>query len=65
MTSEHHFMSYKITPRSENAHAYVNGALLARVDAQFKVLERPSIVFGGISAEFIHAVNTEDFLVSF
>lgn len=66
LTSKHHFMSYKITPRSQNAHAYVNGAFLAEIDSldpTFVVSSRPNIVFGGINADFIHASQLEDYLV--
>jgi xanthine dehydrogenase/oxidase len=44
-----HFRSFKITPRMQNAHAYVNAAFLADVDpATFVVKTKPSLVFGGI-----------------
>ena len=52
--------SYKITPRSQNAHAYVNAACLVKLDpTSFTVLEKPSLVFGGISASFVRAAGTE------
>lgn len=58
------FRSFKITKRYSNAHAYVNGGLLFKVDAtkNFKVLEKPTICFGGISKSFVHASKTEAFL---
>jgi xanthine dehydrogenase/oxidase len=58
------FRSFKIMPRSTNAHAYVNAGFLALVDSadHFRILGRPSIVFGGISSTFVHARMTEDFL---
>ena len=57
------YRSYKIMPRSSNAHAYVNAGCLALVDkANNKFLNRPRLVFGGISSTFIHASNTESFL---
>jgi hypothetical protein len=34
------------------------------VDDTFTVLERPNLVYGGISADFNHATNTEEFLVT-
>ena len=30
------------------------------MDENFNILEKPSLVFGGISPSFIHAKNTED-----
>ncbi|XP_012939556.1 xanthine dehydrogenase isoform X2 [Aplysia californica] len=56
-----HYRSFKITPRSQNAHAYVNAALCVPINSP-KGKQRPSIVFGGISAQMDHAVKTEDFL---
>ena len=55
--------SYKITPRSQNAHAYVNAAFLAKIGApDFAFQEVPRIVYGGISASFSRAEKTETFL---
>ncbi|XP_073980918.1 uncharacterized protein isoform X2 [Rhodnius prolixus] len=56
--------SYKIMPRAQNAHAYVNAGFLFKVDKQnsYTVLEKPTILFGGINPKFLHANNTEEFL---
>lgn len=45
-------------PRAQNAHAYVNAGFNFRCDkkAKFKVLEKPSIVFGGITPEFVSVI---------
>ncbi|KAG8310059.1 hypothetical protein J6590_071596 [Homalodisca vitripennis] len=53
--------TFKITPRAQNAHAHVNAGFLFKVDKKdkFKVLERPNIVFGGISPSFVHASAAE------
>ena len=58
------FRSYKIMPRSSNAHAYVNAGFKALVDLNdnLKVVGKPKLVFGGINARFVHASATEDFL---
>ncbi|CAG7828777.1 unnamed protein product [Allacma fusca] len=58
------FRSYKITKRHQNAHAYVNAGFLFRLDVanNFRILEKPTIVFGGINPTFSHAVATENFL---
>ena len=51
-------------PRSSNAHAYVNAGFLALVDVEdgFKITQKPTVVFGGIREDFVHATMTEEFL---
>ncbi|XP_075216126.1 xanthine dehydrogenase-like [Lycorma delicatula] len=63
-SSSYRFKSYKIMPRAQNAHAYVNAAFLVRVDPndKYKVLDTPTIVFGSITPNFVHAERTETFL---
>ena len=61
--SKYVFKSYKITPRAISAHAYVNAAFVVPFEpATARVSERPTLLFGGISAQFVHAENTERFL---
>ncbi|XP_067673741.1 uncharacterized protein [Haliotis asinina] len=55
--------SFKISPRHQNAHAYVNAAFCMVLDSKNKVVGRPSLVFGGISPDTIHANKTEDLLM--
>ncbi|KAI8796511.1 xanthine dehydrogenase, partial [Biomphalaria glabrata] len=55
------FRSFKITPRWQNAHAYVNAAFKFDVDGK-TIKSNPSIVFGGISKDMIHATKTETFI---
>lgn len=47
--------TFKITPRAVNAHAYVNAAFKMEVDPEdgFKVLNKPTILYGGINPEFV------------
>lgn len=42
-------------PRAQNAHAYVNAGFLFKVDKKdkYRVMEKPNIVFGGISPAFV------------
>ncbi|KMZ03365.1 abscisic-aldehyde oxidase [Drosophila simulans] len=54
--------SYKIMPRSQNAHAYVNAAFLLELEADNKV-KSARICFGGIRPDFIHASAIEKLLV--
>jgi xanthine dehydrogenase/oxidase len=58
------YRSFKVMPRSSNAHAYVNAGFLGLVDSadHFRLVGRPSLVFGGISAGLVHATATEAFL---
>lgn len=57
--------TFKITPRAVNAHAHVNACFRMELDPadNFKVTSKPSILLGGINPNFIHATETENFLV--
>ncbi|KAJ0176239.1 hypothetical protein K1T71_008413 [Dendrolimus kikuchii] len=54
--------TYKIMPRSQNAHAVVNAGFLFKFKPNSTVLKRISIVYGSISPSFIHASKTEELL---
>ncbi|CAG5124756.1 unnamed protein product, partial [Candidula unifasciata] len=56
-----HYRSFKITPRWQNAHAYVNAAFKIQVE-KLLVKTKPSFVFGGINAETVHATKAEEFI---
>ena len=55
--------TYKTMQRRINTHAYVNAGLTIALDDKFNVQAKPRLVFGGISPDFVHAENTENFLV--
>ncbi|CAK9818034.1 Indole-3-acetaldehyde oxidase [Anthophora plagiata] len=63
LSKEYEYRSYKIMPRAQNAHAHVNAGFLFKLNGAGKVVERPNIIIGGINKEFLHALNTESFLV--
>ncbi|KAK9496480.1 hypothetical protein O3M35_013242 [Rhynocoris fuscipes] len=66
LSSNHYYLrTYKIMPRSQNVHALVNAGFLFRFNANnnYMVEEKPSIVFGGINKDFVHAKQTENFLI--
>lgn len=56
------FRSFKIMPRAQNAHAYVNGAFLIKFNTTKSKVESASVCFGGINPEFTHATETEKYL---
>lgn len=49
-------------PRSQNAHAHVNAGFLFKFDKK-NLIEKATIVYGAITADFIHATKTEAALV--
>lgn len=57
-----YFRSYKIMPRAQNAHAYVNAAFQIQVNDQKNAIVAARLCFGGIDTYFVHAEKTEKFL---
>ncbi|ODN02750.1 putative aldehyde oxidase 1 [Orchesella cincta] len=59
------FRCFKIAKRYQNSHADVNAALLFNIDKgnDFTVSTKPSICYGGINPNFVHAKATEEHLV--
>ncbi|XP_047998047.1 xanthine dehydrogenase-like [Leguminivora glycinivorella] len=55
--------TFKIMPRSQNAHAIVNAGFLFRFRQNSQLLEKVTIIYGSISPTFIHASKTEAALV--
>ncbi|XP_049767938.1 uncharacterized protein LOC126101302 [Schistocerca cancellata] len=60
----YYFKTYKIMPRAQNSHAYVNAGFLFKLDVNDvgKVICKPRIVFGGIHCDLIHATELEQYL---
>uniref|UniRef100_A0A182U7C1 FAD-binding PCMH-type domain-containing protein n=1 Tax=Anopheles melas TaxID=34690 RepID=A0A182U7C1_9DIPT len=58
---EYSLRTYKVMPRAQNAHAYVNAVFLLQF--QDSKLRTASICYGGITPGFTHAVQLESFLV--
>ena len=54
-----HSSILQIMPRAQNAHAYVNAGFLFRLNVKNggKVLEKPSIVYGGINPQFVSVIQ--------
>ncbi|XP_059139151.1 uncharacterized protein LOC131927492 [Physella acuta] len=57
------FESYTVTPRWQNARAYVNAAFKFECKNN-TIYNQPSIVYGGICSEMNHAPKTEKFLTN-
>ncbi|XP_058123363.1 uncharacterized protein LOC131294469 [Anopheles ziemanni] len=53
------FRTFKVTPSSQNAHAYVNGAFLLRFSNDKTTVKSVTLCFGGINPQFTHATGTE------
>ncbi|XP_022826465.1 xanthine dehydrogenase-like [Spodoptera litura] len=62
LSQEYKLVTYKIMPRFENAHAVVNSGFLYKLNPDNTVVNT-RITFGGLSAKFIRAPETERFLV--
>lgn len=56
------FRSYKVMPRSQNAHAMINAAFLFEFDKEMAVTSC-RICYGGVTPNFIHAEATEKLLI--
>ncbi|KXJ82609.1 hypothetical protein RP20_CCG012771 [Aedes albopictus] len=57
------FKSFKIMPRAQNAHAYVNGAFLMKFKEDHTTIDSVTICYGGINPTFTHATATEHYLI--
>jgi xanthine dehydrogenase/oxidase len=55
--------TFKIMPRSQNSHAYVNAGFNFTFDPATLIVLECSMVFGGLSRNFVHASQTESFLL--
>ncbi|XP_073848046.1 uncharacterized protein [Musca autumnalis] len=63
-SKEYLFESYKIMPRAQNAHAYVNAAFLIQVQKPDFVVKSARISYGGLCSEFARAGNLEKSLLN-
>ncbi|CAG2214889.1 XDH [Mytilus edulis] len=64
MSDDHIIRMYKVAQRAENSHSFVNAGIRMKIDKskKFVVKEKPCIIFSGISKDFVHAVQTENYL---
>ncbi|XP_047998096.1 indole-3-acetaldehyde oxidase-like isoform X2 [Leguminivora glycinivorella] len=63
LSRSHKFVSFKVMPRAQNAHAIVNAAFLYKLSTPKNVVSSARMVFGGLSSKFVRAKNTEKFLI--
>ncbi|XP_013406957.1 xanthine dehydrogenase isoform X2 [Lingula anatina] len=64
MTVNDYVRTFKIQPRVQSSLAYVSAGFRFKVNnnTEYKIIQQPSIVFGGISSTFVHASQTEEYL---
>ncbi|KAJ0176321.1 hypothetical protein K1T71_008495 [Dendrolimus kikuchii] len=63
LSKRHRFVSFKIMPRSQNAHAIVNSGYLFEMSSNdCDIVKKCRIVYGGLSSTFIRAYATEVYL---
>ncbi|CAH1396596.1 unnamed protein product [Nezara viridula] len=55
--------TFKIMPKSQNSFALVNAGFFFQFDENFCVKKKPSIVYGNINSNFVHATKTENYFV--
>ncbi|XP_076115153.1 xanthine dehydrogenase-like isoform X1 [Mytilus galloprovincialis] len=65
MSDDYIIRMYKVAQRAENSHSFVNAGIRMKIDKsnKFVVKEKPCIVFSGIAKDFVHAVQTENYLL--
>ncbi|XP_043920190.1 xanthine dehydrogenase-like [Protopterus annectens] len=56
--------TFKVMPRAQNAHAYISAGFRAKIKSKDgnQMVESISMVYTGISQDFVHAVKTENYL---
>lgn len=54
LSKDHAIKTYKIMPRSRNAHAYINAGFCAKLDSANKIVDKPNIIFGGIRPSLVN-----------
>ncbi|KAG6465427.1 hypothetical protein O3G_MSEX015145 [Manduca sexta] len=62
LSNDHHVITYKVMPRSQNAHAIVNAGFLYQLSIDGTV-KSCRIVYGGLSPHFNRASATETHLI--
>ncbi|XP_041981244.1 xanthine dehydrogenase 1-like [Aricia agestis] len=59
---ENRVVTFKIMPRSQNAHAMLHSGYLYQLDQQ-NIVRRCRIIYSGLSENFLRAFKTEKFLI--
>ncbi|XP_045499718.1 xanthine dehydrogenase 1-like [Colias croceus] len=63
LNDEYKIVTYKIMPRSQNAHAIVHSGFVYKIDPYDKKVLDCRVVYGGLSPAFIRAIRTERYLI--
>jgi xanthine dehydrogenase/oxidase len=55
LSTDHIVKTFKIMPRSCNAHAYINAGLCAKISRQdtIRLVGKPTIIYGGIRSSLV------------
>lgn len=61
--SKYVLRTYKVAPRAQNSHAYVNAGFLYEFSRNKQNLRSATICFGGINPKFVHAYKTQNLLI--
>lgn len=67
LSKDHIIKTFKIMPRSCNAHAYINAGFCAKILRQdsIRIVGKPTIIFGGIRSSLVscnHKLAVQSFL---
>ncbi|CAB3227927.1 unnamed protein product [Arctia plantaginis] len=62
LTNDYKLITFKIMPRSQNAHALVNAGFLYKLRSSNNTVKQARIVIGALSPSFIRASATEKYL---
>ncbi|XP_047028407.1 xanthine dehydrogenase-like [Helicoverpa zea] len=62
LSRNHRIFTYKVMPRSQNAHAIVNAGFLYELTSN-NTVKNARIVYGALSPKFVRASATEKFLI--
>jgi hypothetical protein len=59
LSTDHFIKTFKIMPRSCNAHAYINAGFCAKISRQENIciVGKPTIIFGGIRTSLVSFYN--------
>jgi xanthine dehydrogenase/oxidase len=59
LSTNHIIKTFKIMPRSGNAHAYINAGFCAEISREntIRIVGKPTIIFGGIRSSLVSFIT--------